>query len=195
MDDLEGLYEVLVQSGVELWQIQIVTGMGNMEAHNDLLLQRKQIPAITQFIREIRNRGKIWTYAGDDIGYYDEHELYLRNDPGTLAPWRGCKAGLRVVGIDSAGNVKGCESLYDDSFIEGNLREESLATIWNDEERFAYNRQFDISMLTGGCAGCDKGAVCRGGCRGACRFTAGSLYENPYCAYPGRPTARASAST
>lgn len=193
--DLEGLYEVLVQSGVHVWQIQIVTAMGNMEAHSDLLLHPEQIPAITGFIRKVRDHGKIRIYAGDDIGYYDENELYLRNTPGTLAPWRGCQAGLRVVGIDSVGNVKGCESLYDDAFIEGNLREESLATIWNDEGRFAYNRQFDVSMLTGGCAGCDKGSVCRGGCRGACRFTAGSLYENPYCAYPRRPAVTSSVAT
>ena len=187
--DLPDLYEVLVQKGVVIWQLQIVTAMGNMEAHSDLVLGPEQIPAITRFIREVRDRGEIRAYAGDDVGYYDENEMYLRNAPGTLAPWRGCQAGLRVVGIDSVGNVKGCESLYDDSFIEGNLREESLATIWNDETRFAYNRQFDVSMLTGGCAGCDKGEICRGGCRGACHFTSGSMYENPYCAYPGKPAA------
>ena len=78
-------------------------------------------------------------YAGDDIGYYDENEMYLRNRPGTISSWRGCQAGLRVVGIDSVGNVKGCESLYSDEFIEGNLREESLRDIWCKEGNFAYN--------------------------------------------------------
>ena len=64
------------------------------------------------------------------------------------------------------GNIKGCESLYSDEFIEGNLREESLSEIWYKEDNFAYNRNFDISMLTGSCKGCDKGAICRGGQRG-----------------------------
>ena len=123
-------------------------------------------------------------YAGDNIGYYDENELYLRSSPGIIALWQGCQAGLNVVGIDSVGNVKGCESLYADKFIEGNLREESLEEIWYKEGNFAYNREFDVSQLTGTCAGCDKGAICRGGCRASCYFTTGSLFENKYCCYP-----------
>jgi len=46
---------------------------------------------------------------------------------------RGCQAGLKVVGIDRVGNVKGCESQYSDTFIEGNLRKELLEDIWNKE--------------------------------------------------------------
>ncbi len=126
-------------------------------------------------------------YAGDDIGYFDEHEFCLRSDPGALSAWQGCQAGLRAVGIDSVGNVKGCESLYDARFIEGNLRETPLKDIWFREGAFAYNRQFDPSMLQGACAGCDKGPICRGGCRGMCYFTTGSLYHNTYCCYPGKP--------
>lgn len=185
-DDLEAMYDLFVENGVLVWQLQIATPMGNMAEQKDVLLNPAKIPQITEFIKDKRNEQKIRLYAGDDIGYYDENEMYLRNRPGTISSWRGCQAGLRVVGIDSVGNVKGCESLYSDEFIEGNLREESLRDIWYKEGNFAYNRQFDPSMLTGTCAGCDKGWVCRGGCRGSCYFTTQSLYENPYCCYPGR---------
>ena len=109
--------------------------------------------------------------------------MYLRNQPGTLAVWQGCQAGLRVVGVHSVGNVRGCESLCSDDFIEGNVRREPLAEIWSKKGNFAYNRQFDVGKLSGRCAGCDKASFCRGGCRGSCYFTAGDLFENPYCNY------------
>jgi radical SAM protein with 4Fe4S-binding SPASM domain len=156
-----------------------------MAQNEGLLLDPAHVPLITRFIREKRHRHEIRLYAGDDIGYYDENEMYLRNRPGTISTWNGCQAGLRVVGIDSVGNVKGCLSIYCDDFIEGNLREESLAQIWHKEGSFAYNRQFDVSQLTGKCARCDRGRLCRGGCRGSSYFTSGSLFENTYCCYPG----------
>jgi radical SAM protein with 4Fe4S-binding SPASM domain len=194
-DDLPGLHEVLVEHGVETWQIQLATPMGNMASARGLLLDPKRIPELTRFIRERREVQGMWILGADDIGYYNEDELYLRNQPGTLCAWQGCTAGLTTVGIDSVGNVKGCESLYDARFIEGNLRNESLEAIWCREDAFAYNRHFSVDQLTGSCAGCDKGARCRGGCRGVCYFTSAGLYENPYCCYPGRPGKRKRAPT
>jgi len=186
-EDLRPMYDLLTEKNVKIWQIQIVTPMGNMADKKDLLLDPAKVPLITKFIREKRNEQKIRIYAGDDVGYFDENELYLRNQPGTICAWSGCQAGLRVIGIDSVGNVKGCESLYSNEFIEENLRNESLSEIWSKEGNFAYNRNFDINMLTGSCKNCDKGAICRGGCRGACYFTTDSKFENPYCCYPGKP--------
>ena len=184
--DLEPMYNLFVDNNVVVWQIQIATPMGSMAEQKGFVLDPVKVPLITKFIRDKNLKEEIRIYAGDDIGYYDEHEPYLRKRPGTISLWLGCQAGLRVVGIDSVGNVKGCESIYTDEFIEGNLREESLEEIWCREGNFAYNREFDVSMLTGACAGCDKGELCRGGCRGSCYFTTGSLYENPYCCYPGK---------
>jgi radical SAM protein with 4Fe4S-binding SPASM domain len=187
VDDLEPLYDWLVAQGVNVWQIQIATGMGNMAAQTVHCLNPAKVPRVTRFIRQKRLPQEIRIYAGDDIGYYDEHELYLRNRPGTIAAWQGCQAGLRVVGIDSVGHVKGCESLYDDRFIEGNVRDEPLTKIWRKKGNFAYNREFTVRQLTGACAACDQAERCRGGCRGACYFTANAMFENPYCCYPGKP--------
>jgi radical SAM protein with 4Fe4S-binding SPASM domain len=189
--DLDQIYDLLAANGVDIWQIQIVNSMGNIAGRQEYLLNPARIGEITNFIREKRRIGALRVYAGDDIGYFDENEVYLRSRPGTISVWNGCQAGLRVVGIDSAGNVKGCESIYSDKFIEGNLREESLAEIWTKEGNFAYNRNFEVSMLTGACAGCDKGSACRGGCRGSSYFSTGSLFESLYCSYPGRPACRA----
>ncbi len=142
-NDLWSMYDLLVEKSVKTWQIQFVTPMGNMADKKDLLIDPAKVSLITKFIREKRNEQNIRIYAGDNIGYFDENELYLRNLPGTICAWSGCQAGLKVIGIDSIGNVKGCESLYSDEFIEGNLREKSLAEIWFKEGNFAYNRNFD----------------------------------------------------
>lgn len=186
-NDLEAMYRLFEVNGVDVWQLQIVTAMGNIAGRKDYLLHPEQVGDITRFIRTKRQQGAMRVYAGDDVGYFDENEAYIRSRPGTISVWNGCQAGLRVVGIDSVGNVKGCESIYSEKFIEGNLRNESLETIWTKEGNFAYNRNFDPSMLTGACAGCDKGSVCRGGCRGSDYFSAASLFESRYCSYPGRP--------
>ena len=76
----------------------------------------------------------------------------------------------------------GCESMYDDRFNEGNLREKSLREIWENPDGFAYNRKFKRSMLTGPCADCKHGAYCAGGCRSYNFFVHGKLYEAPRCA-------------
>jgi radical SAM protein with 4Fe4S-binding SPASM domain len=185
--DLDEMYNLLVANKVDIWQLQIVTGMGNIAGKEGYLLDPAKIGQITKFIGEKRRRGVLRVYAGDDIGYFDEYEAYIRSRPGTISVWNGCKAGIRVVGIDSVGNIKGCASIYSDKFIEGNLRKESLEEIWTKEGNFAYNRNFDPSMLRGACAACDKGSICRGGCRGSSYFSSGSFFESGYCSYPGRP--------
>jgi radical SAM protein with 4Fe4S-binding SPASM domain len=185
--DLEQMYNLLVANEVEIWQIQIVTGMGNIAGKNEYLLDPAKVGIITEFIGDKCRGGALRVYAGDDVGYFDDYEAYIRNRPGTISVWNGCKAGIKVIGIDSSGNVKGCESIYSDKFIEGNLRTETLEEIWVKEGNFAYNRNFDTSMLGGACALCDKGSICRGGCRGSNYFSTGSMFESRYCSYPGRP--------
>jgi radical SAM protein with 4Fe4S-binding SPASM domain len=187
VDDLPELHAVLVSLGVEVWQLQLATPMGNLAGAHGMLLDPARVPEVTRFIREHRDASRMWILAGDDIGYYDEHEPYLRNLPGMICSWQGCSAGLRAVGIDSVGNVKGCESLYDARFIEGNLRSQRLTELWNREGAFSYNRRFNVAQLSGSCKGCDMGPRCRGGCRGSCFFSSDELFENPYCCYPGRP--------
>ncbi len=183
-DDLEDMYKLFVEKGVEIWQFQLASPMGNASKNPKLLINPKKVPLITKFIREKNKEGKILLVAGDNIGYYDENEYYIRgHKPEEKVCFTGCNAGKFAVGIDSVGNVKGCESLQSDEFIEGNLRQKSLYDIWNAEDAFAYNRKPDFSKLSGKCASCDKAEICRGGCRHLGFFTTGNNYESLYCCY------------
>jgi len=187
LDDLENLHRHLVDWQVTDWQIQLVHPMGNATGHHDeVSISAIEIGTLTGFIRKKRMEQKIRIFAGDNIGYYDENEMYLRNAPGTICAWNGCHAGLSVIGIDSDGDVKGCESLYSKKFVEGNLRNESIEAIWNDPERFSYNRKFRTEFLNGNCKGCENGVICRGGCRASNYFINGDFYNNYYCNYNRR---------
>lgn len=181
IDQLEELYKIFKDHKVDAWQIQLATPMGNA-SDNDLLVEPERVKDIIDFIVDKRNESDMVIFPGDDIGYYNEKEEELRGYPGESFIFNGCGAGLFVVGIDSVGNVKGCESLYDDKFIEGNLRKESLEEIWNKEGAFSYNRDFTPDKLTGKCKNCEMGKYCAGGCRQMCYFTSGEYYNNMYCA-------------
>ena len=97
--------------------------------------------------------------------------------------WGGCSAGISTIGIESDGSIKGCLSMQEDSYIEGNIREKSLKEIWTNPEGFKYNRRFDLSELKGICEGCKYGALCRGGCSEKAKSYTGELHHQPFCLY------------
>ena len=109
------------------------------------------------------------------MGYYCE-------PPITKTPWKGCYAGRHLMGVDADGSIKGCLSLPRE-MIEGNIRTEKLRTIWEDPERFKYNRYFSPDMMEGFCKDCPKSDPCRGGCTVTAYASTGSKFNNPYCCY------------
>lgn len=176
---IEELYDILKDKGIAAWQIQACSPMGN--AHGGGIDHRFDFGAVIDFVMR-HSDAPFALGIADNIGYFTEKEGFLRGVRDGKTVFSGCSAGLSAIGIDSAGNVRGCESMYDEAFNEGNLRERSLAEIWSDPGAFAYNRGFSTALLTGKCAKCDFGKYCAGGCRSYNHFVHGKLYESPYCA-------------
>lgn len=177
MGRLEELYRVLEGSGIGAWQLQACSPMGSAARGLDWRIDPAEVIA---FVMRHRAEAPFMLGAADNVGYFTDEELRLRGADG--ACFQGCRAGISAIGIDSAGNVRGCESLYDERFNEGNLRQRRLRDIWEDPGAFAYNRQFRREMLTGSCARCRMGPWCAGGCRSYNYFVHGKLYESPACA-------------
>lgn len=177
---LEQFYGQLCQWGIFAWQLQACSPMGN--AANGGVDYRFNPHTVIHFVDSHRAHAPFLMGIADNIGYYTEQEGYLRGNPSGQAVYAGCTAGLSSVGIDSVGNVRGCEAMYDDRFIEGNLREKTLREIWEGPDSFAYNRKFTPGLLTGKCSGCEYGPFCAGGCRSYNYFVHGKLYEAPACA-------------
>ena len=159
------------------WQLQACSPMGN--ASSGAMDTRFDPLEVIRFAALEAPRAPFMILVADNIGYFTPEETAIRGGRGLS--FGGCSAGLSTLGIDSEGNVRGCESLYDESFIEGNLRQKSLRAIWEDENAFAYNRAFTPDRLTGKCARCAAGEYCGGGCRSYNFFAGGKLYESPLC--------------
>ena len=158
--------------------------MGN--ASSGILSTEIDFRRVIRFVEEHIASSDFAIGIADNIGYYTESEGTLRGNTSGRAVFLGCCAGLSNIGIDSVGNVRGCESMYDEAFIEGNLRERSLDDIWNDPGAFSYNRQFTPDLLEGACRECGYADRCAAGCRSYNYFTHGKLYASPCCARNGR---------
>lgn len=177
-EHIREFYKILRKKPIKAWQLQACSPMGN--AAKCGLDVNFDFGKIIRFVEENMNDAPFAMGVADNIGYFTESEGTIRGNPCSF--FTGCAAGLSSIGIDSIGNIRGCESMYDERFIEGNIREKSLAEIWNDPDAFSYNRKFTPDLLTGKCKTCKHGKYCAGGCRSYNYFVHGKIYESPACA-------------
>jgi radical SAM protein with 4Fe4S-binding SPASM domain len=188
--ELPRLGWLLGELGVEHWQLQLAVPVqcgalrpgSGPRPFADQTLPPEELPSLVAFIVASSHDARIPPiHTSDTIGYATAEELTLRSKgPDRPGVWLGCVAGLRAVAIKYDGTVRGC-SLMPRDFDAGDLHEESLSTIWNDTRRFAYTTEFDRSRLSGACARCRFGSLCRAGCTTMAYFTSGTTGNNPYC--------------
>ena len=90
---------------------------------------------------------------------------------------RGCLAGSSVCFLSRTGEVQPCGYL---PLTAGNIREQTLGTIWRESTLFAALR--DTEKLTGKCGQCEYRNVCAG-----CRARAYAVTGDPFAAEPDCP--------
>jgi radical SAM protein with 4Fe4S-binding SPASM domain len=187
LGELERLYEVLMEKGVKVWQLQIGLPMGAFADKGNLLLQPEQVDAAIDFIYEHIGDNHISIYPADCLGYYNVKEVAARtkvHGSQDLVLWKGCNAGKRSLGILHNGDILGCTSIRDQQYIEGNIRNTPLREIWESETSFKWSRKLKKSDLGGLCGKCVYGETCLGGCPNTRLTMNGDLYsENNYCSY------------
>lgn len=92
-----------------------------------------------------------------------------------------CSWGKSLIGIGPSGVASLCHVSNDNpQFIFGDLKEESLLNIWENNENLIRFRDFNVDLLRGVCGNCLAREVCRGGCR----LHAISKYNNFYAPEP-----------
>src|SRR6185436_4276129 len=124
---------------------------------------------------------------GNNLGYFGPEEATLRSlQPDGSDHWLGCQAGRFVMGIESDGAVKGCPSLQTAHYVGGNLRESTLADIWNHAPELAFTRRRTVDDLWGFCRTCAFASTCMGGCSFTAHAVFGRPGNNPYCHYRAR---------
>ncbi len=192
MHELPEFRDFLGEHGVASWQVQLGVPSGNMSDWQELVIAPEELLWLVPQIAELRGDGASEPIVcpSDNIGYFGTCEKALRDRGKPINFWIGCRAGCQVVGIESNGNVKGCLSLPSvrhgserDVFVEGNLRQQSLAELWQREGAFAMNREFRQERLGGFCAVCRFRDICRGGCAWTAYSHTSNRFDNPYCFY------------
>ena len=183
IDHLGKIKDELINMGVNMWQIQIGLPMGNFARHKNWMITPSQVQDIIDFCYDTTLENKILIQPADCIGYYNS-KLDFVNSLNECGRWVGCNAGVRSFGILHNGDILGCTSIRDKSFIEGNIREKSLRQIWENPNSFAWRRNLSKDKLSGDCGKCRYGDECLGGCPNSRLTTKGSIYkENLYCSF------------
>ena len=178
LGELKALGKLIADRGARAWQVQLTGPMGRAADREEVLLQPFQmlelIPRLGKMAKRLRRRG-LWIQVSNNLGYFGRYEGILRP-----APWQGCGAGIAVLGIESNGDIKGCPSLPSAPYVGGNIRDHSLAELWETRAlRFARDR--DRSELWGHCATCYYADHCRGGCSWTSHTLLGRRGNMPYC--------------
>lgn len=185
--ELDEIKNILIANGVNLWQIQIGLPMGNLASKKELIIKPEIIDYLLEYSYKTTAEGRIKVFPADCLGYFTSKEMLVRQiSTGSVTPviWQGCNAGKRSFGLLHNGDVLGCASIREQSFIEGNIRERSLVEIWNDPNSFAWARSLKKSDLSGNCKQCCYGDVCLGGCPNTRQTLYGSIYsDNAYCSH------------
>jgi len=162
------------------WQIQIAMPEGRFS--ENYALSKEEYYSVALFIASMKKKyssKEMPVIGAHCIGYNSKHFPEL----GLYPNWNGCQAGIGAIGIKSNGDIIGCLAIQEDSYIEGNIRERSLADIWNDPKAFSYTRNFMVENLGENCTGCKYGAICKGGCMGMSFGFTKKPHNDSYCFY------------
>jgi radical SAM protein with 4Fe4S-binding SPASM domain len=180
---IEALLELLAPYEIHSWQIQITVAMGRAADHPELLLQPWQMLELMPLVARLAARCEqlgVRLWPASNIGYFGPYESLLRWDHGD-GHQTGCEAGLRTLGIEANGDIKGCPSLPTADYVGGNIREHRLRDIWERAAAIGFNRERGVEDLWGRCADCYYAQTCKAGCTWTGHVLFGRRGNNPYC--------------
>jgi radical SAM protein with 4Fe4S-binding SPASM domain len=188
LSELDAVYRLTWELGARRLRVQLGKPMGNQTHRDDLTLRPAQLLTLLPALGRLAVADGPIVRIGDSVGYFSREEKLLRGDCCAAGHWTGCYAGCRSIGIQADGGIKGCLSLQPradeaDPFVEGNVRERSLAEIWQDPHAFAYNRDFHVEQLAGACRQCTHARICRGGAKCVAHAYTGTFGCDPMCYY------------
>ncbi len=181
--ELEAVHALIAAERAHGWQVQFTVAMGRAADEPEILLEPWQvldvIPRLAALAEKHHETGvRLW--PGNNIGYFGPHETTLR---GHYPRGHGgsCGAGRVTLGIEASGDIKGCPSLPTSDYVGGNVRDASLADIWERTAPLRFTRERSAADLWGYCAGCYYADECLAGCNWTTHVLFGKPGNNPYC--------------
>ncbi len=180
--ELPRLLELLADEGIHSWQLQITVPHGNAADHPEIILQPYMFLEVFKVLEQLMDRCQergVRLWPGNNLGYFGPLEKRLRASQRKI--WRGCTAGVSVVGIESNGGVKNCPSLGGENNVGGSWRVHGLKKLWEETYQLGYIRQRTVDDLWGYCRSCYYADVCMAGCTAAAEPLLGRPGNNPFC--------------
>jgi radical SAM protein with 4Fe4S-binding SPASM domain len=160
--ELKELRDLMLKNGFHSWQVEHASLFGRMKeelAIDDFGFYCCGIFA-AQTIRKYKKEG-LNIFCMHNFGYYSK--TIPNHVPNKH--WGGCMAGRKNLGIRSDGSVLGCLALYDDKYIEGNVKKQSISEIRKGKNFCSWNHRLEkFKNLKGYCKECPFGLMCLGGC-------------------------------
>lgn len=193
MPELPELMHRIVDVGAKNWQVQLTVAMGNAADKPELLLQPYQVLELMPLLAELHEEAMelgLLLQPANSIGYFGPYEHRWRIVDDALAHWQGCSAGKTSIGIEADGTIKGCPSLPTMPYAGGNVRQMSIAEMWELSDALRFARDRTVNDLWGFCRTCYYADVCRGGCTWTTHVLFGRPGNNPYCHYRALELAR-----
>lgn len=181
IDYLAEFRNMLLSSYFNGWQIQVGAPFGRMK--QDISLNEFEYYLLGIFLSSTQKlipQRQLDILGMHCIGYYSK--LIPNTVSNYQTNWKGCPGGKYVMGIRSNGKVVGCLSIYNDDFIEGDLREKPLSEIWREKAFCQWNRRIiRYKNLKGFCKECSFGIACCAGCSGMAQAYANDVGEARFC--------------
>lgn len=183
---LPQIHALLKERGVDRWVLQLAHRTGRLAPTRDgglcEAIDPAQLPQVADFILANAADPRLQPRAFNSIGYLSRDEPVLRKSGrrGRNPLWHGCTCGVRSIGIEPDGGIKGCANQVGAPFVVGNVQQEPLADIWRDRGRWHWLNPTPDQM-TGECAGCALAKVCHAGCTALAFRSTGEMFNNPYC--------------
>jgi radical SAM protein with 4Fe4S-binding SPASM domain len=180
---IEPLVDRLIEAGVHSWQVAMTVPMGRAADEPALILEPYQVLEVHPMLARIERTltaANVRLWPGNDIGYFGPYEAQLRR--GTpRGHMHACGAGRLTLGIEADGSIKGCPSLPTKDYVGGNVRDDSLADVWERSEPLRFTRERTRADLWGFCASCYYAEDCLAGCSWTAHVVMGRTGNNPFC--------------
>ena len=153
---LDALYELAVQIGVDSWRPINLEPIGRALSHNDLLLDADQLRTLLTYIRDKRFSAQVEM----DVTYGCAHFLTEEFEHMVRDSYFICGSGIFVASVLCNGDIYSCLDIERrPELVQGNIAQDDFVEIW--ETRFQAFRR-DRTASCASCRACTDRRYCRG---------------------------------
>lgn len=149
--ELQQLRDLLISLKIAEWRVFTIFPIGRAKDNAMLQLSASEFKGLFEFIKEIRNSGKIKLNYGCE-GFLGNYEGEVRDN------FFFCRAGVTIGSVLADGSISACPSLRD-NFIQGNIYRDNFAEVWINRFQKYRDRSW---TKTGLCAECEFYKYCKG---------------------------------